>query len=538
MSLMNVAARLSKKGKRVFIVDFDLEAPGIDSFLLPENRNKRGLLEYVNDYAGSGTVPDIKNYVVELQGLGPDCTPIHILPAGKKDLEYQSSLANLNWKEFYGERHGFLFVENLKGAIESIYAPDYLLVDSRTGLTDISGICTVQLPDLVVMLFALNNQNLEGTGRILKAIRQNKMSREIKTLLVASPVPDTAALSGIREKRIDFAEMALAEEVAVILPLDPSIAFYESILTHKTALASAYDELTDSVIEQNDYDIVNLLKEARRLQRANPEQAKLTFESLAERFPANSEVHRQYGILLRSVNNLQAALDEFQTAFSLNPKPTNLKELARTYLLTRNAEEASTWFRRYIHASKSATAIISFCEEFEQANQVDPAITGLLKALSMLKETDVTSRLQVTGDLTILYISKRDLVPALTHGKKWVELTPNLLHANYNYAYALMLASRSTDAREYFARSIDIFEHNPVFKLPPRIGANVYQAISRAFLVLGQPEKALEALTEALKVASTVQTQIFSCVQYLNVPAEEFRQETERLVAEPSLLLV
>ena len=37
------------------------------------------------------------------------------------------------------------FVENLKGAIQVNFNPDYVLVDSRTGLTDISGICTLQL---------------------------------------------------------------------------------------------------------------------------------------------------------------------------------------------------------------------------------------------------------------------------------------------------------------------------------------------------------------------------------------------------------
>lgn len=100
-----------------------------------------------------------------------------------------------------------------------------------------------------------------------------------------------------------------------------------------------------------------------------------------------------------------------------------------------------------------------------------------------------------------------------------------------------MLAGRSTEAKEYFTKSVDLFEHTPVFKYRPQDSANMFQAISRAFMILAQPEKARETLTEALKAASTVQTQIFSCVQYLYVPAEEFRQETERLVAEPSLLL-
>ncbi len=84
--------------------------------------------------------------------------------------------------------------------------------------------------------------------------------------------------------------------------------------------------------------------------------------------------------------------------------------------------------------------------------------------------------------------------------------------------------------------ALDLFEHFPVSKYPPQDGANIFQAISRAFMVLAEPERARAALGEALRVASTVQTQIFSCVQYRYVPAEEFRQETKRLVADPSIL--
>jgi len=205
--------------------------------------------------------------------------------------------------------------------------------------------------------------------------------------------------------------------------------------------------------------------------------------------------------------------------------------------LTGNIEEASVWFDKYIYASKNPKAIISLCEEFKSANQVDPAIRGFIQALSMLKETDMGSRLPAIGSLAVLYIAKRDTGGALTYSKEWIALAPNLLQANYNYAYALMLAGRLIEAKEYFTKSLDLFENTPVVKYAPQIGANLHQAISRAFIVLARPDKGREALMEALKVASTVQTPIFSCLQYRYVPAEEFRQETERLVANPSPLL-
>ena len=38
----------------------------------------------------------------------------------------------------------------------------YILIDSRTGVSDTSGICTVQMPDLLVVCFTYNNQSIEG----------------------------------------------------------------------------------------------------------------------------------------------------------------------------------------------------------------------------------------------------------------------------------------------------------------------------------------------------------------------------------------
>ena len=48
-------------------------------------------------------------------------------------------------------------------------------IDSRTGLTDIGGICTVHLPDMVVSLATATNQSLGG---ILKIARRAASARD------------------------------------------------------------------------------------------------------------------------------------------------------------------------------------------------------------------------------------------------------------------------------------------------------------------------------------------------------------------------
>ena len=67
---------------------------------------------------------------------------------------------------------------------------DYVLVDSRTGITDIGGICTIQLPDVLVLLFTSTEQSLKGIVEV--ASKANAARRELpfdRYSLNCLPVP-------------------------------------------------------------------------------------------------------------------------------------------------------------------------------------------------------------------------------------------------------------------------------------------------------------------------------------------------------------
>jgi tetratricopeptide (TPR) repeat protein len=61
----------------------------------------------------------------------------------------------------------------LKEKIKKEIQPDYLLIDSRTGITEIAGITLSLLADEVVLLSVNNEENLEGTQQVLRTILQN-----------------------------------------------------------------------------------------------------------------------------------------------------------------------------------------------------------------------------------------------------------------------------------------------------------------------------------------------------------------------------
>ena len=95
-----------------------------------------------------------------------------ILPAGNLDKDYATKVNLFDWDDFYKVWYGYGFIEYLKTQFKN--QADFILIDSKTGVTDVGGICTLQIPDAVVLFFSLNEQSIQGTERIIRSINKSK----------------------------------------------------------------------------------------------------------------------------------------------------------------------------------------------------------------------------------------------------------------------------------------------------------------------------------------------------------------------------
>ena len=429
------------------------------SFAKLDDHAQRGLVEYVSQYSSTGNIPALSEYVSEISRQTPDSYPIYIMASGRKDNEYQAQLAQLNWKEFYSsEKRGFLFVENLKAAIEAEYKPDYLLVDSRTGLTDISGICTLQLPDLVVLLFGLNQQNVQGISRIYKSIAHNKLNRRIKTLLVASPVPELAAYSEVKASRLQAAKEQIGGEIELSIPFDPSIAFEEAVVLkdENSALGKAYDALTERIIGTNDFDLLTVVKAAKTLQSAGDiEAAEVKFQEIVGTFAVNPDAWEAYANFLRSTRKLPAAIDALKTALQLGGRAMLHGALASAYLVNGDNVLAEKSFKEYLERADGGIELCMFADLFANRGEADVAIAGFRRALE-LDDPDRPLAPYVMHALGNLYLSKRE-PEQLPYIKNALDSDPTALAPNYNYGFCLTLLGRNTEATIFFEKAAAIF---------------------------------------------------------------------------------
>jgi FG-GAP-like repeat/CobQ/CobB/MinD/ParA nucleotide binding domain len=216
MALANVACVLaSSYSKRVLAVDWDLEAPGLHRYFenLLQNPtvssrgdNKKsdegpGLIELLEeirrlvelDLGKSVISPgravqsqanalkciaklDIHRYVSDtsIQGL-------QIIKAGEFKDSYARSIGAFPWEALY-KCSPWIF-----SALEQRLAEmfDFVLIDSRTGLTDTSGICTLILPQILVVVFTPNRQSFFGAVELAeKAATYRRRSSDVRPLLI------------------------------------------------------------------------------------------------------------------------------------------------------------------------------------------------------------------------------------------------------------------------------------------------------------------------------------------------------------------
>ncbi len=183
-TLANLAVILAEWRYRVLCVDWDLEAPGL-SYYFKAGRSEQGLLEMVEAVASGAALSGMEN--VQTVHVKPGIT-IDLIAAGSGDTSYASRVQSLDWEHLYSQDNLGHILEQWR--TEWMRRYDIVLIDSRTGITDIGGICTAQLPDVLLLFFTANQQSIDGVLQVLdQAISTRNRLVFDRPRLLTVPVP-------------------------------------------------------------------------------------------------------------------------------------------------------------------------------------------------------------------------------------------------------------------------------------------------------------------------------------------------------------
>jgi nucleoside phosphorylase/cellulose biosynthesis protein BcsQ len=215
MALANVACLLAgrKETERgVLMIDWDLEAPGLHRFFYP-GRIEKGMptkkMIWVDDtFEKSPGLIDLFIHLKEqIQAAIPEedfqtdeqaremlggidfsqyirqveVDGVSLLKAGSFGDDYSKRVNTFDWETLHN-RSPWLFRAFAELLAEKY---DYVLIDSRTGITDTSGICTMIMPEKLVVVFVPNQQSLMGVANLVRrAVEFRKDSDDLRPLSV------------------------------------------------------------------------------------------------------------------------------------------------------------------------------------------------------------------------------------------------------------------------------------------------------------------------------------------------------------------
>ncbi|WNO75880.1 FxSxx-COOH system tetratricopeptide repeat protein [Streptomyces sp. AM8-1-1] len=205
MALANVAWILAANGYRVLAVDWDLEAPGLHRFFHPfldlaTLEATPGLINLITEYQEEVRRPGRRapNWHRDYARVRPHATSVDwafqqggsldFLSAGRSNRDYSAAVSRMDWDDFYVRYGGGQFFDAMRADMQRHY--DYTLIDSRTGFSDIADICTVQMPQVLVVCFTLSDQSIEGASAVARQIGERYKDKRIRILPVPMRIDD------------------------------------------------------------------------------------------------------------------------------------------------------------------------------------------------------------------------------------------------------------------------------------------------------------------------------------------------------------
>lgn len=480
LALANVANRLSEFGKKVCIVDFDLEAPGLHTKFkdhIDKAKINKGIVDYIYDFSQFQKVPEhIIDFVTPVSFEERSRSDISLISAGNtRDFDYWKKLSCIDWKKLFYEKdsQGVAFFYNLKEQIRSQLKPDFLLIDSRTGITDISGITMSIFADEVVLLAANNLENLEGVGQV------------INTLL-----DPNSSLSG-KVPKLNF--------VLARIPYFPNAKDKpKEAIARKTALRIVNQELTSSVNNKKLIDKVLVIHSDPELEME--EKFKISYQienNDANVSPIGLDYLELFEELTKDIitekeknnfNNFIRLESLIQKAVATSDVPLKIRMLKAAIEL--NPKSYSAFFHLGI-AYLDAMSFEQALENFHKAVKIQPLVKSninffiglchlrlgdLSKAKSLLEDYNKNYPENIDGllGLTHTYYLLKEYERSIKVSEYAIQLYPEAESLLNAYGNTLRAMGRYEAAMDYIYKALEV---NPHYAMANGSLAELYAAM-------------------------------------------------------------
>jgi NACHT domain/CobQ/CobB/MinD/ParA nucleotide binding domain/Restriction endonuclease len=383
----NMALALARKGKTL-LWDLDAEAPGLHRIRALRNAGgvKNGFFDWLIQWQAQKNIPPQAAELAQFANLlhTTPFTNYSILAAhGDKahgpDLYYQ-----IDW-------HGLLLEaptlgrDLLNALIDHLGELGFrhIIIDSRTGLSDLGGLLAGAIPDATVLVGGYGPQNLHGLGQISAALAQDNGEQRrlrarnatLKRYYVASPIPqdDPKLVAAGREIWAEAFKLELASVHEI--RYDPDLPFSEALLITQPerAIAKDYerfaaelirfaDQLHETEMKQQQQisarpDIFGLTPNSGITERSFTEQVAILLRLLGYTVSENQTIGRaEIDLVAHIESGLDSTTYLVECSDSRHSLPLSKVEQLRTWL---DLPEARAMQARGMVVARSLSPIVA-----------------------------------------------------------------------------------------------------------------------------------------------------------------------------------
>ena len=577
MALVNAAVKLAQAGRCVLVIDFDIEAPGLDTFdVLKPHEEVPGVIDFVTQYLSSGRAPDVSDFISECPAIGEQGGKLWIMPSGRKEA-YATNFNQIDWGDLYESRDGFLLFEDLREQWKQTLKPDYVLIDSRTGHTDTCGICTRQLPNAVVVLFFPNEQNLRGLVDVVADIRteaESPRKKDIELHFVMSNVPDLDDEDRILESKIEAFQNKLSfrQEPMIVHRYDSLSLLNQVVFSKdrpKSRLAKEYSKIVGEIAVRNPDDRDGALEYIRRAEHPRKwikHDSRLKRKEMLEKI---IRAHSTDGEVLFRLSVLKESHDELESAFLLNNQAIDAGyEKPEAYLKRSKYSEQNSnphganedaWhvlnFERVsptmvretisrlmrlgtydLNEVVNSPAVLSLDPDDKLwiANPFDSSINDVRFMVSLLEpildvsELSEGERYWTRHILGLSYMGLGRCSEAIEMFQREGENITDLgISSAFNYAMAIW-GITGTVQEENFQRVVELDRSDHSKDEAP----NYLQCMTIAYWAIGENSTALDYVEQAQRAINSFRGRTeFSCWRYLQVDVKSFCEDIDEIRA-------
>ncbi|MCY2966356.1 MAG: ParA family protein [Planctomycetota bacterium] len=182
-ALAATAIQLARAGKRVVVIDFDVESPGIGTlFHSSTGGNARcGVVDYLLEKSVLQGRLEIQDYyhLCDDPKIIQDGTEIAVVPAGVVDDMYLEKLARVNYEFLYRTAEvasgDVSPLHQLLKQLRNSCRPDFVLIDSRAGFHDLGGLSLSGLAHWHVILGLPSEQSWQGLAVAIAQLGRHRV---------------------------------------------------------------------------------------------------------------------------------------------------------------------------------------------------------------------------------------------------------------------------------------------------------------------------------------------------------------------------